>query len=581
MNAAAPARRVRMLRLAAADAGAANRGAFLIEDALRTASLPGGDGGRLLLIRRLALGHIRPGQSAASVALAIEQGVWRLGGTLIHGADPAAVDSSVVYFRDRAEAATELALRLAQGRDTGAWFWPLAVPGWQPAASVADGLRAALRATLAAAPGPAAVVALAGTLHQRGHLSALLAVLQPDDGPALLAACGWSPAEPAPASARVEHVSSQHWRPLLAHWLAVWGVTDPRSLWLAAIAVACQRPDAIADPALPAQAARLAQAFAPSVNRPGLASLARPLSASAPSEAFNEPADDAGVSHVSPREVLKAARRGRPNTSPAATLARLDGPPAGADRPRAEAFPAPSEAAVSQPAQVESWLAGAVTTPWAGLYLLLPLLERLDMGEMLAAQPHLAAAGLPGRVLFAVARRLRIPVDDAALSPLPRPRLWRAPGPFAVPASWFEGWAVSQLSLRRMTGRPGVRVLSADGLPLALWRGRAPEVVRARLSAVDSDATARLARRPALSPRSDLAFLVDAWVRALCRWLAGYTTLTLRDLVGRAGLVAATRTHLDVYFEHAQADVRIRRAGLDLDPGWLPWFGRVVAYHYG
>jgi hypothetical protein len=24
----------------------------------------------------------------------------------------------------------------------------------------------------------------------------------------------------------------------------------------------------------------------------------------------------------------------------------------------------------------------------------------------------------------------------------------------------------------------------------------------------------------------------------------------------------------------------VRRAGLDVDPGWLPWFGRVVNFHF-
>jgi hypothetical protein len=28
------------------------------------------------------------------------------------------------------------------------------------------------------------------------------------------------------------------------------------------------------------------------------------------------------------------------------------------------------------------------------------------------------------------------------------------------------------------------------------------------------------------------------------------------------------------------ADLRIRRAGLDIDPGWIPWFARVVTFHY-
>jgi hypothetical protein len=54
----------------------------------------------------------------------------------------------------------------------------------------------------------------------------------------------------------------------------------------------------------------------------------------------------------------------------------------------------------------------------------------------------------------------------------------------------------------------------------------------------------------------------------------------LAAVVSRPGRVAVTRTHVDVLFGHQQADPRVRRAGLDLDPGWLPWFGRVVQFHY-
>jgi hypothetical protein len=28
------------------------------------------------------------------------------------------------------------------------------------------------------------------------------------------------------------------------------------------------------------------------------------------------------------------------------------------------------------------------------------------------------------------------------------------------------------------------------------------------------------------------------------------------------------------------ADLRLRRAGLDSDPGWVPWFGRIVSFHF-
>jgi hypothetical protein len=42
----------------------------------------------------------------------------------------------------------------------------------------------------------------------------------------------------------------------------------------------------------------------------------------------------------------------------------------------------------------------------------------------------------------------------------------------------------------------------------------------------------------------------------------------------------ATETHLDLDLEYADVDLALRLSGLDLDPGWVPWLGRVVTFHY-
>jgi hypothetical protein len=42
----------------------------------------------------------------------------------------------------------------------------------------------------------------------------------------------------------------------------------------------------------------------------------------------------------------------------------------------------------------------------------------------------------------------------------------------------------------------------------------------------------------------------------------------------------ATETHLDLDLQASSVDLALRLAGLDLDPGWVPWLGRVVAFHY-
>jgi hypothetical protein len=41
-----------------------------------------------------------------------------------------------------------------------------------------------------------------------------------------------------------------------------------------------------------------------------------------------------------------------------------------------------------------------------------------------------------------------------------------------------------------------------------------------------------------------------------------------------------TETHLDLDLETAEVDLAVRISGLDLDPGWVLWLGRVVRFHY-
>jgi hypothetical protein len=70
------------------------------------------------------------------------------------------------------------------------------------------------------------------------------------------------------------------------------------------------------------------------------------------------------------------------------------------------------------------------------------------------------------------------------------------------------------------------------------------------------------------------------WHRKLRRWCRRYGQIGLRAVIRRKGLVTLTRTDLDISLPLDAADIRIRRIGLDLNPGWVPWFGRVVRFHY-
>jgi hypothetical protein len=64
-------------------------------------------------------------------------------------------------------------------------------------------------------------------------------------------------------------------------------------------------------------------------------------------------------------------------------------------------------------------------------------------------------------------------------------------------------------------------------------------------------------------------------------WCRRYSRLGLQRIVRRAGQVACSATHAEVSFELDLADIRLRRIGLDIDPVWVSWFGRIVKFHYG
>jgi hypothetical protein len=44
--------------------------------------------------------------------------------------------------------------------------------------------------------------------------------------------------------------------------------------------------------------------------------------------------------------------------------------------------------------------------------------------------------------------------------------------------------------------------------------------------------------------------------------------------------VVTSPSHLDIYFPLSSVRLDVRLTGLDVNPGWVPWLGRVVHFHY-
>lgn len=95
---------------------------------------------------------------------------------------------------------------------------------------------------------------------------------------------------------------------------------------------------------------------------------------------------------------------------------------------------------------------------------------------------------------------------------------------------------------------------------------------------------------PDSPPPSELGDPGTPVERARVGELAGQWTAALADrmpeppevetLARRIGRIVADPGWIDVHLRLDEVDVDVRRAGLDLDPGWVPWLGTVVRFRY-
>jgi hypothetical protein len=54
-----------------------------------------------------------------------------------------------------------------------------------------------------------------------------------------------------------------------------------------------------------------------------------------------------------------------------------------------------------------------------------------------------------------------------------------------------------------------------------------------------------------------------------------------RALFAMPALIEIDACHVDVFYALDGVNLDVRWVGLDIDPGWLPWLGKVVKFHYG
>jgi len=556
---------VRRLRLRAADEAGVLRATTLFEDALRTASLPDA-GARWIFVRRLALGRIEAASSQA-LALLLERRIESLRGGCLHGGEAGARDAHAVWFRDALDAHLQLALRIAEGRPTDAWYWPLAVPAWLPGSAIPQALRDIVLSLGSRAEARSALPAWTAAVVAAGHAAPLLTSLRNADVPVLLRAAGLSERALEQGVDRRAYLppeavgASPAPFPGIAASASGASDADSRIRLVAALLGLAGQHQAGLRADRPQAAAPLPSAIAPSPS-------VRAKSASPRTSALPAMATQTKAPPTTPREQETESA-----IPPAAPLA----PGIGSRTGRARRASSPSAPDVRPyPAPVDT---GARESAAGGLLFLIGAFIRVGYANWLEAQPEWMPFDLLRRGLALAARRLGMADDDPVWSLLDLPaRPGRVPTHFVAPALWQRGLGTGNGPLlHASTARSGTLHDASGRLLLGAWRGEAPPVLDAAIATARACSPVR-PRGPRAAELPDL--VAQAWLTAARRWLRRSVGMGIAELACRPGSLLATPTHVDLFFDLEQVDLRLRRGGLDLDPGWLPCFGRVIAFHY-
>lgn len=512
------------LHTGAADAVAPLRNA--LEDALATADF--GDCGRLVLVRRLKLQHLPHHAGPVQLARALEA-AWRaLATQALPHHHPQAAQAPAVFFASRFEARLAWLQRVSLGQAADAWFWPAALPELAPPAPPTQPVDRVAMLLREEAP-EAARQALTG--WSDSDLIALAQALSPATLDAWRAQLQAEPAHTAPPPAQSANTAAvptgETDSVMRATARRLPPATPAAAAWLAALWL---------EPALqrrptPGEVAQVLALQPTRATNPS-GSAAAPVPATAverPPTVVNAPAHQlpAWPQHT-PHAAASVAPPDDPDTEPHARASSGGATPAPAHpatptaprtasvTPRTAAPPIASRPPRARAPSALPWLTDAAPSAHAGMLLLLNVLQALRFDAWLRAQP--ADAQRP----FVHALLLRL--LDHGGAPAHDPQ-----------RAWFAPTDADQ------------RTLAA-----ARWDGghrSTPEALR-------------------------------RWLLRLRRTLRRHTGLDLTATVTRHGWLGASATHIDVVYPLDEVALPLRRLGLDADPGWVPWFGHIVAFHF-
>jgi len=535
-------RRIRSLKLRGRDNAQLTQARYLLEEAFRTASLPGLPPNAMVLIRRLDLGAIRPGLSAVQLADTISATVRTLAAEAVCIDQQSGNDAGVVWFSDPLQPYQVLLRRLLDGREADEWYWRSLFPDQMLSLNEQVITELMVKACQTPVKGLAAALLIQGCLAPL-RLSKLLSLLTPLMARRLLHEQGMSLVSVSGAAVQTSQQQvtinfqtklerlidapdfSLAWRSAIQTAVESWGHHDIRCRWLALQALVCHRPAYLehSDTWHRIELTRWLEAW--SATRSDLN-----IEQNNSTEPVMRLHDiDSEKSHM-PVVMDSSVRSFEPQALPL----------------RQETFESVQACVQTDVAQASESDVGnnKSRVEWqdhfsnhAGFVFLIPLLQRLGMADLLQHHGALLALDFQRQLLWMMARRFGLDENDLC---------WHL----------FDD----------LDATPDAVIEQFDA-PVQWWRLMGTSKCPQRYFPLQAK-TLRLDQ------------LIDSFQLVSALFLRRYCGLSLRSLIQRPGRIAVSGTHWDVMFDINQTDLRLRRVALDSDPGWVPWLGRVVQFHY-
>lgn len=591
------ARTVQKLRITSNDEQVISSHVNTLEDAFRTASFPGLPPHGLILIRSLDLGCFPAVASPMSLSLLIDKKIQSIAGLAVCVDQEEHPTANIVWFSDAVQPLLSLIALLLENKTPKAWYWQSLIPDWHAAMDLPQSIICIMQTTVASASKNSVNDRIIRLLLNNGRIEVIFTVLTAQLAIQLLNENNLFPQElsancsTAPGKQAITQAIDLKWIKLIQQAVRQCGENDPRSIWLAYSALVTQNPclensdemmhivtglinQCAGKMALMTETGKAGDGG--ENNKPDI-QFTEEFSRRQPKQndltEYYQSELDFNDTNYPIVDLFEAGKQ--PEQFQTNHLHQMDAEPT---QPN---FDSTNNATDQQLIGHQSAY-GFKLSEFSGLSFVIPLLEFIAIQEVLTINPWLGELNFPGRIIQAVASRLGINSHDPVLEVVPELPVFSESGieHFYSPAAWqfliYWPHTNNNIAYRFPTSANNQSCYITDASKnFLLFVGNTEQTTLPEWL----NNTCIIDQQGVYTP-PHLADLETTTQLLFGKYLRRYAQTGLKQLIHRKGHVAITKTHLDVLFDARTADSQIRIAGLDIDPGWVSWLGKVVQFHY-